>query len=89
MLCRMASLIYFSPQAPAQLSTNWRVTSSNDTEIDPSNNRVDYTFVGAVHAPPVSLPAGSQSAWLVLSFGLLLVAGMSQRRKASYETSAL
>lgn len=75
--------IYFSTQAPAQLATNWRVTSANDREIDSSNNRVDYTFVSASAASPISVPSGSPSVWLALTLGLLLIAGnVMQRRHA-------
>ena len=74
--------IYFSAQAAAQIVTNWRVTSSNDTDPNPSNNRFDYTFVATQPVQAAPVPALSPTASLILGFGLLLSLGLigSSRR---------
>jgi hypothetical protein len=47
------------------------VTTPNDDDIDPTNNRVDYAF----QAPAVAIPIASWRGLIALGIGLLVVAG--------------
>lgn len=69
--------VYFSTLAPQRTLVNWRVTSSNDTDIDPSNNRVDFTFMAE---PPAPVPAGSALASVTLVVGMWLAGAWARRR---------
>jgi hypothetical protein len=62
------------PTTIESFDTYWMVRSSNDDDINPSNNRLDYTFVTAPPAPPISVPAGSPWGWILLSIGFSLIA---------------
>jgi hypothetical protein len=77
--------IAFDPTTTTDVSANWRVTSSNDNDTNPSNDRVDYTFVVATPVPPASVSAGSHVASLLLGLGLLLAAGVQRRSVSSWD----
>lgn len=53
--------------------TRWIVRTSNDDDINPENDRFDYTFVAAPPASPVSVPTGPTWGWLALGLGLLMI----------------
>lgn len=73
------SSIVFSPLATTSITTNWRVSALADDDINPDNNRVDYTFVAAPPAPPAPVPAGSSLALACLGLALLLAGGAAAR----------
>jgi len=70
--------INFFPFTRDSFATYWHVTSSNDDDTDPSNDRVDYVF----QAPPDSIPALSWQWLIALGAGLLALAGFMRERPA-------
>jgi len=64
--------VRFLPSTQEDFATDWLTTSPNDDDINPSNNRFDYTFVAAEPPAPVAVPALSPASWFLLGFGLLL-----------------
>lgn len=56
--------------------THWTVRSSNDDDINPDNDRFDYTFVAAPHSAN-SVPALSSIALLILSAALVLTRALA------------
>ena len=75
-----SSAIEFSALAAADIATYWRVSALADDDIQPDNNRFDYTFVAAPPAPPAPVPAGSSLALACLGLALLLAGGATLRR---------
>lgn len=72
--------IRFLPSTRMDFATYWRTTSPNDDDVNPSNNRFDYTFVAAPPTPPAPVPALSRPALLLLGSGALLAAMLVRRR---------
>lgn len=72
--------IYFSRRAPARIATFWFLSSPNDTDVNPDNDRIDYVFV---RAQPAQVPALSPFAGLLL--GLALLSMVRQMRSKADE----
>jgi hypothetical protein len=73
--------IQFLQSTQASFATYWRVTdSANDDDINPDNDRFDYTFVAAPLAF-VSVPTLSAISLLILSAGLLSIVACARRRQ--------
>jgi hypothetical protein len=73
--------LQLDPSTRNSFTTFWNVHTPNDDDINPNNNRFDYTFI-APAAPSVSLPVPTLSVvglW-ILSVGLLLTALFARRR---------
>jgi len=66
--------VEFLSSTLTDFATYWRTTTPNDDDVDPSNNRFDYTFVAGSPQSAVSVPTLSLGSMLLLSFGLLLAA---------------
>lgn len=73
--------IQFLPSTQMDFATYWRVTSPNDDDIVPENNRFDYTFIAGPSAETVAIPALSAVSLLVLAGGMLLAAIPHARRR--------
>lgn len=63
----------FLASTRADISTYWRLHTPNDDDINPTNNRFDYTFIAAAPQAANPVPASSPIALLILSAALLLV----------------
>ncbi len=66
--------VHVLPSTVESFDTHWTVRSSNDDDINPDNDRFDYTFVAAPPAPPVPVPSGPAWGWAGLALGLLVTA---------------
>ena len=75
--------IDFQRSTRASFTTGWFVTSPNDDDTDPSNDRVDDYVFQAPAAPvaSMSVPATSWQGLIALGIGLFAVAGRVCRRK--------
>jgi hypothetical protein len=60
------------PSTQADIATYWETLNPNEDDINPSNNRFDYTFIAAEPPAPVAVPALSPIAGFLLGIGLLL-----------------
>jgi len=60
------------PSTQADFATYWETINPNEDDINPSNNRFDYTFIAAEPPAPVAVPALSPTGWFLLGIGLLL-----------------
>lgn len=54
--------------------TYWLVHTPNDDDVDPADDRFDYTFVAAPPAPPAPVPSGRSWGWAALGLGLWMTA---------------
>lgn len=73
--------VQFLPSTTESFATNWLVSSAaNDDDVDPNNNRFDYTFVTVPSAAPASVPTGSLWGWIVLGIGFFLISSQTLRR---------
>ena len=68
--------IEFYPSTRSSFATGWRVTVSNDDDINPSNNHVDYVF----QAPSLAIPTMSWQGLTGLGTGLLTIGWLARRR---------
>jgi hypothetical protein len=67
--------VQFLPSTLESFETRWIVRTSNDDDVNESNNRFDYTFVAASLHAAVSVPALSLYSLVLLGFSLLLTVG--------------
>jgi hypothetical protein len=73
--------IEFLPTTQESFATYWRVHTTNDDDINPDNNRFDYTFVATPSKASIPVPTSSAISLLILSAGLLFaVAGTREWR---------
>jgi hypothetical protein len=75
--------IEFYPSTRDSFATHWFVTSSNDDDTDPGNNRVDYVF----QAPAASIPTASRHGLIALGFCLLLTGWIWRGRMSWFSRS--
>jgi hypothetical protein len=73
--------IQFLSSTRADFPTYWRTTSPNDDDINPENNRFDYTFIAGPSPASVPVPALSAIGLLILVAGLLLAVVNARRRR--------
>lgn len=73
--------VQFLSSTQADFGTYWDTTSPNDDDINPSNDRFDYTFIApAAPSMAVSVPALSVVGLCMLSVGLSLLTLLVRRR---------
>lgn len=75
--------VRFLPSTLDSFDTRWIVRTSNDDDINPDNDRFDYTFVAAPPAPPVPVPLGPAWGWVGLALGLLMTAWLTLGKMGS------
>ena len=73
--------IQFLSSTRADFATYWRTTSPNDDDINPDNNRFDYTFIAGPSPTSVPVPALSAIGLSILVAGLLLAVVSARRRQ--------
>jgi hypothetical protein len=73
--------VEFYSSTQSSFSTGWLVHTANDDDINPDNDRFDYTFVAAPTQAFIPVPTSSAISLLILSAGLLFaVAGTREWR---------
>lgn len=72
--------IQFLPSTQEGFETYWRVTdSANDDDINPDNDRFDYTFIAAPSQASIPVPTLSAISLLILSAGVLLAVANARK----------
>jgi hypothetical protein len=71
----------FLPSTLESFETHWTVRTSNDDDINPDNDRFDYTFVAAPAQASIPVPTLSAIGLWILVAGLLLAIVSERRRR--------
>jgi hypothetical protein len=72
--------LQLDPSTRENFATYWIVHTPNDDDINPENNRFDYTFVAAPSQASIPVPTLSAISLLILSAGLLFAVASARSR---------
>ena len=72
--------LQLDPSTRQDFATHWIVHTPNDDDVNPDNNRFDYTFVAAPAQASIPVPTLSAISLLILLVGLLFAVTSTHSR---------